>query len=301
MTDERLDQILKQALSPDIDVSEIRIKRKANKMNIKKALALGLAACAALLFVVVSAFFILGGPLPKTPSDVTTGTEGSVGSEGSDESGLSESTTLESIVIKDNFFAISANAAGMYDDVSSGAFIGLSGKEAQTGDLAHLALRFYISGANIERVKISTDKCNIYCVTPATYEEYESNLTNGDLNDCYVNTGSDYPEQYEHWIIPGQTYEGAYNEDMAFGMSVPMELWSDNEDPKERFYETTYLVDGATITIEVTFADESVETHHYKVIVGRVYIPDDDSEPITRFIEYEGESNTMGYLLSQID
>ena len=38
MTDETLDQILKQALAPDIDDSEIQIRRKAviKKMNIKK-------------------------------------------------------------------------------------------------------------------------------------------------------------------------------------------------------------------------------------------------------------------------
>ncbi len=38
MTDERLDQILKQALTPEIDDSEIQIQRKVrnNKMKIKK-------------------------------------------------------------------------------------------------------------------------------------------------------------------------------------------------------------------------------------------------------------------------
>ena len=37
MTDERLDQILKQALTPEIDDAEIEIRRKVrnNKMNIK--------------------------------------------------------------------------------------------------------------------------------------------------------------------------------------------------------------------------------------------------------------------------
>ena len=37
MTDETLDQILKQALAPDIDASEVQIRRKAviKKMSIK--------------------------------------------------------------------------------------------------------------------------------------------------------------------------------------------------------------------------------------------------------------------------
>lgn len=50
MTDEKLDQILKQALTPEIDDSEIQIRRKARykHMSVKKVVAAGLVACAAL-------------------------------------------------------------------------------------------------------------------------------------------------------------------------------------------------------------------------------------------------------------
>ena len=62
MTDETLDQILKQALAPDIDDSEIQIRRKAviKKMNIKKLVASGLAACAVLSLVVVGGYLYKG-------------------------------------------------------------------------------------------------------------------------------------------------------------------------------------------------------------------------------------------------
>ena len=58
MTDERLDQILKQALSPEIDDSEIQIRRKVRdrKMKMKKIITSGLVACAALTLVARSAF-----------------------------------------------------------------------------------------------------------------------------------------------------------------------------------------------------------------------------------------------------
>ena len=58
MTDERLDQILKQALTQEIDDSEIQIQRKVrnNKMKIKKMIKGGLVACAVLALAVTGVF-----------------------------------------------------------------------------------------------------------------------------------------------------------------------------------------------------------------------------------------------------
>lgn len=284
MTEERLDQILKQALSPEIDDSEIRIRRKAAKMNTKKVLSIGLAVCAAIL-VVVAGGYLWGRPLQKiTSSNVTD----------------------LSVVPKNNIFAVTANAAELPENTTSGEFVGLCPSQTSQGDLLHLSFRFYISGENIERVKVTTNKCNIYYAVPSTEEEVASNQGNNTMNDGYYflsNYGDDY---YEHQVIPGQSFEGAYNEEMSFGMSVPQELWSDNDDPRECFYETTNQIDGAILAIEVTFDDGSVETHHYKVTVGKVYVPLDENgcyvyDSITRFVESEEESGTIGYLFSQID
>ena len=68
MTDERLDQILKQALSPEIDDSEIQIRRKVrkHKMDIKKIIVYGVVACAVLTLVVAGGYF---GSLSKTGED----------------------------------------------------------------------------------------------------------------------------------------------------------------------------------------------------------------------------------------
>jgi hypothetical protein len=53
MTENNLDQILKQALAPEIDDSEIQIQRKVSnkKMNRKRIIAYGLAACIALSLI----------------------------------------------------------------------------------------------------------------------------------------------------------------------------------------------------------------------------------------------------------
>ena len=59
MTDEKLDQILKQALTPEIDDSEIQVRRKGRKrrMTRKTGVASGLVACAAVAFVVTGGYF----------------------------------------------------------------------------------------------------------------------------------------------------------------------------------------------------------------------------------------------------
>lgn len=284
MTEERLDQILEQALSPEIDESEIQIRRKAVKMNIKKVLACGLAACVALL-VVVAGLFILGGPFSRKSSNGTD----------------------ESIVPKNNIFALTAYAAELPKDVTSGECVGLSlAMNSHGGDLMHIDPIFFISGENIERIKISTDKCNIFYATPSTEEEVTENLSNNTMSDGYYFFSDDNGIVYEHLVVPGQTYEGTYNENMSFGMSVPQELWSNNDDPKERYHETTYQVDGAILTVEVTYTDGSIETHHYKVTVGKIYVPLDENghnmyDAISRFVVNEEERYFFGYLLSQID
>lgn len=287
MTEEYLDQVLKQALSPEIEDSEIQLRRKVTKMNTKKVLSIGLAVCAALLVVVAGGFF-LGNIIPEINSS---------------------NGTFEIAIPKTNRFVITANAAELSDDAPSGSFAGLCQLNRSQADLLHLAYRFYISGENIDRVKVSTDKCNIYYATPSTAEEVERNQSTNTMSDGFFalpDVELDGKEYYEHQVVPGQTFEGTYNEKMSFGMSVPQELWSDNDDPKEAFYETTYKVDGAVLTIEVTYTDGSVETHHYKVTAGKVYVPTNaDGRPqlssITRFVEREGESCAPGYLLTQID
>lgn len=113
------------------------------------------------------------------------------------------------------------------------------------------------------------------------------------------------PHHYEHLLIRGTSYEGTYNDKMSFGMSVPEELWSTNDDLQEGFHEDVDQVDGATITIEVTFTDGSTETHHYRLNTGKLYIPVDENgykqhDNVTRFAT-DKEWYIYGYLMEQID
>ncbi len=255
MTDERLEQILKQALTPEIDDSEIQIHRKVrnNKLKIKKIIKGGLVACA-VLALVVTGVFVNGGQN----------------------------------VNNDNFFVITAHAAELPEGVTSGDVITLSAFSAGYGSSKYLDGRFVISGQNIEKVKISTDKCNIYSVTSLYKEDTD----------------------YEHLVIEGNTYEGAYNDNLLFGMSVPEELWSNNDDMQVALHEDIDQVNGAILTIEVTFADGSTEVHHYRLNTGKIYVPADDNgylqwDNLTRFLttnENTGETPyTYGYLMEKID
>ena len=135
MTDERLEQILRQALVPEIDDSEIQIQRKVrnNKMKMKKIITGGLVACAMLTLVVTGGFL---GRLSRT--------------ERSETAGISE----EQNVKRNNSFAITAYAAELPEGVTSGEVLALNVFSAGYGSSEYLDGRFAISGQNIEKVKI---------------------------------------------------------------------------------------------------------------------------------------------------
>lgn len=306
MTDERLDQILKQALAPEIDDSEIKIRRKVRNstMNMKKIVAAGLVACAALILVVSGGHF---GDVSNTGGDGIAS--------------INDGHNVQS----GNLFAITAYAAELPEGVSSGDVMALSAVTAGYGNAAYLDGRFAISGQNIEKVKITTDKCNLYSVTSvyegdADFERAQNDAMNGSGEYVTItDVGVDYdvenateptPYHYEHLLIVGDTYEDTYNDNMLFGMSVPEELWSTNSDIQAAAHEDIDQVNGAILTIEVTFSDGSTETHHYRLNTGKIFVPADENgtlqwDNLTRFITSEEESAEVGYaygyLLEKID
>lgn len=307
MTDERLEQILKQALAPEIDDSEIRIQRKGrnSKMKMKKLITVGLVACATLALVVVGG---LGEKGSKTEKDETVNISG------------------EQNIKSNNMFAITAYATELPKGVTSGEVLTLGIFSAGYGSSEYLDGRFAISGRNIEKVKISTDKCGIYSVTSlyegdGDFEKAQKSEMNGkdetyvkimdaDFNYDEENAAESLPYHYEHLVKAGNTYEGDYNENMLFGMSVPEELWSDNDDIKAAAHEDIDQVNGAILTIEVTFADGSTEIHHYRLNTGAIYIPSDENgylqwDNLTRFLTDDETTKetpyTYGYLMEKND
>ena len=93
---------------------------------------------------------------------------------------------------------------------------------------------------------------------------------------------------------------------MLFGMSVPKELRSTNEDLPAAYHEDVDQVNGAVLTIEVTFIDGSTETHHYKLNTGKIFVPSDKNgtlqwDNLTRFVTSDEECYTYGYLMEKID
>ena len=300
MTDERLDQILKQALAPEINDSEIQIRRKVrnNKMSMKKIIVRGLVACAVLTLVMTGGYF---SELLQTGGDRT------------------DSVNNEQKITSDNIFAITAYAAELPEGVTSGDIIGLSTVEVGYGSSLYLNGRFTISGQNIEKIKVTTDKCELYTSVPVYSgdPDYE-NALNAEVNGQgeYYPVYEGEPEEgghvayYDHSQIVGQSYEGEYNNQMYFGMSVPEELWSTSDDLKEGYYEDVDQVNGATLTIEVTFSDGSTETHHYRLDTGKIFVPVDNNgnlqwDNLTRFLTTDEETGetpyTYGYLMDKID
>ena len=260
-------------------------------------------------------------PWKKSEVNPQTGTPSNI--ETADNDGVSPTKT------SNNIFVITANAAEpgedyQEDQIASGDVVSLSNAVAGYGSSLFMDQRFAIFGENIEKVKISTDKCNIYSVVPVyeddpDYEKAQRYETNG--NDDYQlvvdeeGTGEDAPMEgvsnhYEHLVIAGSTYEGAYDNRMMFGMSVPQDMWSTTDDLQKSFWEDVDQVDGAILTIEVTFTDGSIEVHHYKLSTGKIFIPTDENgyfqwDNLTRFLtpeeESSGEAFAYGYLMEKID
>ncbi len=319
MTDEKLDKILKQALTPEIDDSEIQVRRKGRKrrMTRKTVVASGLVACAAVAFVVTGGYF---GIFSKSEGGRTT----IAGLERSDAG------TVSSALGK-NLFAITAYAAELPEGITSGDVVGLSRVSADYGSAEYLDGRFMISGQNIEKIRISTDKCNLYTATliykgDAEYTKAQEAEANGtgeyvritdaplnsdetDTSDEAATSGSD-AYHYEHLEVAGSTYEGVYNDNTQFGMSVPKEQWSTSKDDQQNYHENVDQVNGATLTIEVSFSDGTSETHHYRVNVGKIFVPEGKDgylqwDNLTRFLTAEEEAgetpNVYGYLLERMD
>jgi hypothetical protein len=215
-------------------------------------------------------------------------------------------------------FAITAYASELPEDIVSGEFTGLGFAESDWGSSRFMSERFAVSGHNIEKVRVSTDTCELYTVVPVHIgdPEYEEAMSAGPTEmeeycpiAAYTPEGERYTE-YEHVKVVGSSYEGTYNEQMQFGMSVPEELWSTNEDPKESAYEDIDRLDGAVLTVEITFADGSKEEHHYRLNTGKIYVPIDEEgrclwDQLTRFLtEEESLGQTpyaYGYLMEILD
>lgn len=321
MTDEKLDQILGQALSPEIEDSEILIRRKDKHMNKKKIIVRGLITCAVFALVVTGIHF-MGGfhPGSDTPdgyiSDAYTSDGDTSGSAASGNNNIVDHNEERNPVGR-NLFAITAYAAELPEGISSGDVIGLKAFNAGYGSSAYLNGRFAISGENIDSIKITTDKCNIYSALPIYENDPEFNdaknaVANGNAEEYVMipDYDPDLDEElkyhYEHLTIEGSSYEGDYNSEISFGMSVPPELWSSNEDMQKAAHEDVDQVNGATLTIEVTFTDGSIETHHYKLVTGKIFVPCDDNgylqwDNLTRFVSSEEESYAYGYLMEKID
>lgn len=308
-----------------IDDEVIYRNGKVNKVGntrirSRKPLYRILAACAAVA-VIFSGVNVLR-PLEKLGHNTGLG-------ESNIEVANNNTVTDSPIQATRNMFVITANAAEPVNDIqngtiSSGDVMGLSSVSAGYGSALYLDQRLAISGENIEKVRISTDKCNIYSVTPVY--EGDPDFIKAQNNDVSVNeeyvmiadVDDDFDEEtstevtpyhFDHIVIEGNSYEGAYNNNMAFGMSVPEELWSKSNDDAQYHYENVDQVNGATITIAVTYTDGSVEEHHYCLNTGKIFVPVKDGyndwNNLTRFLTAEeesaGEGYTYGYLMTKID
>lgn len=327
MTDDRLDELLKMALAPEIADSDIQIRRKGkkNRMKTKYIAACALAACAALMI-------LFGGiNLRSGKPDATM--------DAIPESDYASETPAAKPERKSNFFVIVSNAEGLSEDAASGDVVNIFTKE-ESGEKGYLGGRFGISGNNISKVGISIDKGEVFTSVPVYKEDpefatipYEADGGSVDKDDpnFEASESSSLPEgeeyfavddtdnsayadgknaeksyHYDHISNKGKSFEIDYNENMTFGIHVP-EINS-KEFTKETYYEMIDQVNDAKITITVTFTDGSQEVHEYNIKTGKIFVPVDENDILqydclTRFIT-DDEKNVpyiYGYLMEKMD
>lgn len=237
--------------------------------------------------------------------------------------------------VLNNFFVLTAKAAELseeeMDQAVSGNVVGLTSESSVMGMCgAYVFNRFYLSGANIEKVKLSVDKNELYS-SKDIYENDADWVTEEEVSKCRSNPYTDegyyniimdqkvmresghreWQYHYEYWHMEGSVYEADYNKNISYGFFVPDAIDYRNDDPCGYAWDVIDMTEGTILTIGVTYDDGEYEEHHYQVKVGKIALGDDldgdmYSDRLERFLTPEEEASDYapfeyGCLLEQID
>ncbi|MBE5908663.1 MAG: hypothetical protein E7278_07505 [Lachnospiraceae bacterium] len=231
-----------------------------------------------------------------------------------------------------NYFVITANASELSDDVEceSGDVYNLNIIQGQGGMVeGYLLDRFEVGGQNIDKIKISVDKNELY-ISRDIHEGDPDWPTDEELQETNQNPYSDkgfydmmlthkemtetghreWKGYYVYKRIVGSDYEGAYSSNCKYGFFVRSGTELSYDDPRGDYYSQVDMMNGAVLTVGVTYLNGEYEEHHYQVQTGRVVLHTANDSMYgklgDRFLtaeEYEtGEAPfSYSYLLERID
>jgi len=270
MTDEKLDELLKEALTVKNDDSELIINRKARvNMTKRKITVVGsVAACAAIAIV----SFAWGASYGKPASSVA------VAPKVEEKSSEVVNDTIKDV--KNNFNL--TPYMGEIDEHSTG--IGLY--DIGIGDGSYSGLYFKIEGDKIAKVDISITKGELYTSVEGTMtkdeftDSFEEALANGE--DPYTHGN---PNQYCVYSVLSDsdsvTYYDCkrqnkeinmnYDPNTMYGFYIPDDAWDDSiTDLRENYWAAIDTFDEDELQVKVTFKDGEVIEKTYALETGKI-------------------------------
>lgn len=266
MTDERLDQILKQALTPKNTASELVIKKRVRKFNMNKFLKSGAAIAACAVLVIVGGHAVLNYTNPSAGNSTAQST----------------STGLEKIIdTAANNFTLTAYTAEIEDIVNNTSElcmydIGLS-------DGSYSGMYFKITGNNISHIDISIDNGELYTssiekTTEAALNEWlekgEEVYEDGNSNThSILQPEGDGNVTVYHCTRYGKNISEFYDEDLLYGFYIPDDKMAEIyqiDDLREGYLQALKSFEDAILSVDVTFADGSSLEKKYQLNVTKI-------------------------------
>ncbi len=247
------------------------------------------------------------------------------GISGGENSGIETSgnQTVTNQKAKSNFFVITANAAELPEDGEyvSGEVFGIRVND-YTGGLygGYIPELFSIGGRNIAKVKITTDKNEIF-TSKSVYEGDSDYPTDDELaisnanpysEKGYYNWVSDVSYKkyhYDYWQVQGNSVEMDYNANLSYGFFAKDSINLEIGDMKMNYRACVDMLEGTRLSVAVTYENGQREEHHYLVHSGKVLyeynMEKHQFERYERFLtpdeERDGTSWTYSIILEQLD
>ena len=271
MNDEKLDYILKNALTSKNDESELVIQRRENKKMNKKIVKtmVAVAACAAIMLTGISVQNSL-----KT--NVQNENANKVEKEDSDNKNV-----VEKIV---NSFTITASAAEVRGIEKAPE---LTFYDTGLGEGGYTGLLFKVDGENIKCVEISVTKGELYrsiieaLDSDEAYKKFHSFVDNG-INPFEDPESGDYimwglteygTSEIYYCSKPQKNISLEYNEEFSYGFYIPDDAWDDSVgDLRKEYWHALDTFDGDELVIKVTFENGEIQEKKYELHTAKVNI-----------------------------
>ncbi|MBQ3513081.1 MAG: hypothetical protein IJA32_04690 [Lachnospiraceae bacterium] len=170
-----------------------------------------------------------------------------------------------------------------------------------SSDAHYIDCLFEIDGNNIKSVSGSIDKGEFYRFEYAemTSVEYENMCLQGGADgENYTYNGYFYKLRSAGYCEQiGNEFEEEYNSEVYYGFYLP-DITSDiSQDLREEYHANIDQLDGAIMTITVTYYDDTTESVTYKLSTGKLDVDLPHSYYYGTFVTDGQSGGTYGVLL----